>query len=171
MAWTAISRSIFFDRASRITNFLGRWVKLPCQVFRLSTPALPSSGFLICKENCPLLTQQADNKEADLNESAVLVVMFKRINHNLPLGLSAESISNFFTSLFTFPSSGAAAAHRNHIMDLIVNPHYSVLAITVPMFSVDDPSTLFHYIVAAVLFTYDKKSGTFFAFFWMLCKR
>ena len=49
-------------------------------------------------------------------------------------------------------------------MTLIRNPHNSVLANTAPMFSVEDPNTPFHHIVAAVLYTKSNTHCTFIAF-------
>jgi hypothetical protein len=166
-----ISCSITFDPASWIIiDFLGSGysIKGVAQASLSSLLPIYPSNTLIWLSNLQRKlspkTEQAGNKKVDAEESAFLVVMCIRINHNLLPGLLAESISNFFTSLFTFPSPVEADAHRNHIVDLIANPHYSILAITVPMFSVEDLITLFHYIVAAVLYKKDNKNGTFIAF-------
>ncbi len=168
MARTAISRSIIFDPASRIVDFLGTGYSskgfAQASLSSLS-PIYPSPTLLwlsnLQRKSSPR-SERAGDKKADLDEFAISVVMFKRINHNLPPGLSADSISGFFISLFQLRSPDEKAANRSHIINLIANPHYSVLAVTVPMFSgVDDPNTLFHYIVAAVLFTHDNKNGSF----------
>jgi hypothetical protein len=87
--------------------------------------------------------------------------MFKRINHNLPDGISAESLSAFLGSLFSFANAEEKALKHTLIADLIANPYYSILAITVPTFSADDPKTISDYIVGAALFTHDNKNGTF----------
>ena len=170
MAPTGIPRSITFDPASRINDFLGSGYSskgvAEASLSSLS-PMYPSASILWLsnlQRNSSPRTERAGDIKVDADETAFSVVMFNRINHNLPSGLSAESISDFFTALFTFPSPEDADAHRNHIMTLIGNPHYSVLAITAPMFSVEDPNTLFHHIVAAVLYTKSNTNGTFIAF-------
>jgi hypothetical protein len=88
--------------------------------------------------------------------------MFNRFNYNLPSGLSSESFSEFFTSLFTFSTPEDAEASKNHTTKVMANPSYSILAITVPMFLADeDPPTLSHFIVGAALYTRDNKNGIF----------
>jgi hypothetical protein len=64
--------------------------------------------------------------------------------------------------VFSYSSSAEKKAKHTSIAELIANPYYSVLAITVPTFSVDEPKTLSHFIVGAALFTCDNRSGSYF---------
>jgi hypothetical protein len=84
-----------------------------------------------------------------------MVVMFKKINNkNLPPGLTVEAFSSFFTELFTYQTSEEKQSFKANIASLLVNPNYHVLAITVPVFDVQDPSQLLtHFIVGAVRMT------------------
>jgi hypothetical protein len=95
-----------------------------------------------------------------------MVVMFKKINNkNLPPGLTVEAFSSFFTDLFTYQTSEERHAFKTNIASLLVNPNYHVLAITVPVFDVQDPSKLLtHFIVGAALFMFDNKRGSYINF-------
>jgi hypothetical protein len=92
-----------------------------------------------------------------------MVVMFKKLNNkNLPPGLTVEAFSSFFTDLFTYQTSEERHAFKKNIALLLVNPNYHVLAITVPVFDVQDPSMLLtHFIVGAALFMSDNKRGSY----------
>jgi hypothetical protein len=89
--------------------------------------------------------------------------MFKKINNkNLPPGLTVEAFSSFFTDLFTYQTTEERHAFKTNIASSLVNPNYHVLAITVPVFDVQDPSKLLtHFIVDAALFMFDNKSGSY----------
>jgi hypothetical protein len=87
-----------------------------------------------------------------------MVVMFKKINKkNLPPGLTVEAFSSFFTDLFTYQTSVERHAFKTNIALLLVN----VLAITVPVFDVQNPNKLLtHFIVGTALFMFDNKRGS-----------
>jgi hypothetical protein len=77
-------------------------------------------------------------------------------------GLTVEAFSFFFTDLFTYQTSGERHAFKTNIASLLVNPNYHVLAITVPVFDIQDPSKLLtHFIVGAALFMFDNKRGSY----------
>ena len=88
---------------------------------------------------------------------AFAVVFFKSVNDNLPAGVTAVAFAGFFTAQFKHNNSAARAAFKQKKLDLIENPFYYVLAVTVPVFSLEDSSQLFHYIVGAAMFMYDKR--------------
>ena len=88
---------------------------------------------------------------------AFAVVFFKSVNDNLPAGVTVVAFAEFFTAQFKHDNSAARAAFKQKQMDLIENPFYYVLAVTVPVFSLEDSSQLFHYIVGAAMFMYDKR--------------
>jgi hypothetical protein len=92
-----------------------------------------------------------------------MVVMFKKINNkNIPPGLTVETLSSLFTDLFTYPTSGEKQSFKANTAALLVNPHYHILAITVPVFDVQYPSNLLtHFIVGAALFMFDIKRGSY----------
>jgi hypothetical protein len=80
----------------------------------------------------------------------------------LPPGLTVEAFSSFFTNLFTYQTSGERHAFKTNIALLLLNPNYHVLAITIPVFDVQDPSNLLtHFIVGAALFMFDNKRGSY----------
>jgi hypothetical protein len=167
MSSIEVSRTISFDPASQIIDFLGTGYssKGVAQASLSSlSPIYPSSSIVwlsnLLRKTSPR-TERAGDTPVDFDEFAFKVVMFKRINHNLPVGISAESLSAIFGSLFSFANAEEKALKHTLIADLIANPYYSILAITVPTFSADDPKTLSHYIVGAALFTHDNKNGTF----------
>jgi hypothetical protein len=167
MSSIEVSRTISFDPASQIIDFLGTGYssKGVAQASLSSlSPMYPSSSIVwlsnLLRKTSPR-TERAGDTPVDIDEFAFKVVMFKRINHNLPDGLSAESLSALFGSLFSFANAEEKALKHTLIADLIANPYYSILAITVPTFSAGDPKTLSHYIVGAALFTHDNKNGTF----------
>jgi hypothetical protein len=166
---TAVApRAIVFDRASTIIDFLSSdYTSKGVALASLSTltPIYPSDRLVwlsnLRRKIMPL-NQASGGTEADVDVLAFSVVMFNQLNHNLPSGLSFESFSDFFTSLFTFSTPEDAEASRNHTTEVMANPNYSILAITVPMFLADeDPPTLSHFIVGAALYTRDNKNGIF----------
>jgi hypothetical protein len=68
-----------------------------------------------------------------------------------------------FFSLFTYQTSEERHAFKTNNASLLVNPnYYHVLAITVPVFDVQDPSKLpTHFIVGTALFMFDNKRGSY----------
>jgi hypothetical protein len=86
--------------------------------------------------------------------------MFKKFSPSLPLGLTVDAFAQFFTDLFTFQTSEEQEASFTSTKALLDNPHYIVLAITVPTFLSNDPSQLTHFIVGAALSINDKKHGS-----------
>jgi hypothetical protein len=117
----------------------------------------------LLKQKVSARTQRAGDPDVDIDELAFMVVMFKKINNkNIPPGLTVEAFSSFFTNLFTYQTSGERHSFKTNIASLLVNHNYHVLAITVPVFDVQDPSKLLtHFIVGAALFMFDKKCGSY----------
>jgi hypothetical protein len=91
--------------------------------------------------------------------------MFNKINSRnlpLPVGLTVDAFSKFFTSMFMFQTSDARDDFKKSNTSLMANQHYLYLwAITVPSFDVQDPSKLNQFIVGAALFMYDNKRESF----------
>jgi hypothetical protein len=167
MSATRISRTISFDPAAGIIDFLGKGYtsKGVAQASLLSlTPIYPSDRLTWISN---LRRKMSSNRPpgvpaADMDDSAFSVCMFKRFNHNLPTGLSSETFAEFFSSLFTFSTPEEKIAHTNDMAELLANPQYSILAITSPTVSTNtDPPGLSHFIVGAALFMHDNKNGTF----------
>jgi hypothetical protein len=169
MARTAVQRSITFDPSSRLTDFLGvGYSTTGVAVAPLTSlsPIYPSCTILqlsLLKQKVSARTQRAGDPDVDIGELALVVVMFKKINNkNLPPGLTVVAFSSFFTDFFTYQTSEEKHAFKTNIASLLVNPNYHVLAITVPLFDVQDPSKLLtHFIVGAALFMYDNKRGSY----------
>ena len=150
-----VSRTISFDSASQIIDFLGTGYssKGVAQASLSSlSPIYPSSSIVwlsnLLRKTSPR-TERAGDTPVDIDEFAFKVVMFKRINHNLLDSISAESLSAFFGSLFSFANAEEKALKHTLIADLIANPYYSILAITVPTFLADNFKTLSRYILLA----------------------
>jgi hypothetical protein len=123
-------------------------------------PLYPSPVLKLCqlKRKVSSGTQRGGDLGVTANENAFSVVMFKKIsNPNLPLGISRE----FFTSILIYPNSEARAKAKKRFASLLSSQCYQVLAITAPMFDVDDPTMLSHFIVGAALYMLDNKYGTF----------
>jgi hypothetical protein len=168
MARTAVQRWITFDRSSRLTDFLGvdystKGVALaPLNSLSHIYPSRTILQLALLKRNVSARTQRAGDPDVDTDELAFMVVMFKKINNkNLPPGLTVEALSSFFTDLFTYQTSEERHAFKTNNASLLVNPNYHVLAITVPVFDVQDPSKLLtHFIVVAALFMFDNKRGS-----------
>jgi hypothetical protein len=128
------------------------------------SPIYPSRTILqlaLLKRKVSAQTQRAGDPDVDTDKLAFMVVMFKKVNNkNLPPGLTVEAFSSFFTNLFPYQTSGESHAFKTNNASLPVNPNYHVLAITVPVFDVQDPSKLLtHFIVGAALFMFDNKRG------------
>ncbi len=169
MARTAVQRSITFDPSSRLTDFLGvGYSTTGVAVAPLTSlsPIYPSRTILqlsLLKRKVSARTQRAGDPDVAVDELACMVVMFKKIkNKNVPPGLTVETLSSFFTDLFTYQTSEEKQSFKTKTAALLVNPNYHVLAITVPVFDVQDPSKLLtHFIVGAALFMFDNKRGSF----------
>jgi hypothetical protein len=106
MARTVVVRSVTFNPSSRITEFIGggyctigvALASLQSLIPLYPSPYIPKLCQL--KRKGSSRTQRAGDPGAAADEHAFLVVMFKKIsNPNLPLGLSLESLSEFFTSI------------------------------------------------------------------------
>ncbi len=122
MARTAVVHLVTFDPASLLIEFLGG--AYPTKGVTLASLKslfllYPSPSILkLCqlKRKVSARTQRAGDPEVLPDEHAFLVVLFKKIsNPNLPLGLSLDSFSEFFTSLFFYPNSGARAESKKSI--------------------------------------------------------
>jgi hypothetical protein len=169
MARTAVQRSITFDPSSRLTDFLGvGYSTTGVAVAPLTSlsPIYPSRTILqlsLLKRKVSARTQRAGDPDVAIDELAFMVVMFKKVNNkNLPPGLTVEAFPSFFTDLFTYQASEEKHAFKTNIASLLVNPNYHILAITVPVFDVQDPSKLLtHFIVGAALFMFDNKCGSY----------
>jgi hypothetical protein len=144
MARTAVQLWITFNPSSQLIDFLG--VGYSTKGVMLAplnslSPIYPSHTILqlaLLKRKVSARAQRAGDPDVDTDELAFMVVMFKKINNkNLPPGLTVEAFSS-------------------------VNPNYHVLAITVPVFDVQDPSKLLtHFIVGAALIMFDNKRGSY----------
>jgi hypothetical protein len=169
MAGTAVQRSITFGSSSRLTDFLAvgystKGVALaPLNSLSPIYPSRTTLQLALLKRKVSARTQRAGNPDVDTDKLAFMVVMFKKINNkNLPPGLTAEAFSFFFTDLFTYQTSEERHAFKTNKASLLVNPNYHVLAITVPVFDVQDPIKLLtHFIVGAALFMFDNKRGSY----------
>jgi hypothetical protein len=104
---------------------------------------------------------QAGDTAAIHDESAFSVIMFKHFSGSLPLGLTVDAFAQFFTDLFTFQTTEECETSFISTKALLDNPHYIVLAITIPTFLSNDPSQLTHFIVGAALYIYDHKHGSY----------
>jgi hypothetical protein len=130
------------------------------------SPIYPSRTILqlaLLKRKVSARTQRAGDPDVNTNELAFMVVMFKKINNkDLPPGLTLEAFSSFFTNMSTYQTSEERHVLKTNIASLLVNPNYHVLAITVPVFDVQDPSKLLtHFIVGSALFMFDNKRGSY----------
>ena len=169
MARIAYNRSVTFTPASRIRDFLGTGysttgVALASLKDLLPIYASPSLTFLSqLQRNSSSRNQRAGDTASSSDETAFGVVMFKKISPNLPLGLSIESFAIFFTQLFIFETLEAKSAFQKETSDLIDNPYYHILAVTVPTFTSTNPDQLTHVIIAATLYQYDNKNGSYVA--------
>jgi hypothetical protein len=169
MARTATDRSINFDTASRIADFLGagystKGVALASLKDLLPIYAYPPLSWLAhLQRNSSSRDQRAGDTAPIHDEPALVVVMFKKLSPNLPPGLTNESLAEFFTQLFTFETQDARSAFQQETSDLISNPFYHVLAVTAPTFNANDPDQLTHVIIAATLYQYDNKHGSYVA--------
>jgi hypothetical protein len=167
MARIAVQGWITFAPSSRLTDFLGVGYStkgVALAPLNSLLPIYPSHTLLqldLLKRKVSARTQRAGDPDVDTGELAFMVVMFKKINNkNLLPGLTVEAFfSSFFTDLFTYQTSEERHTFKTNNASLLVNPNYHVLAITVPVFDVQDPSKLLtHFIVGAALFMFDNKS-------------
>jgi hypothetical protein len=169
MARTAVQCSITFDPSSRLTDFLGvgystKGVALaPLNSLSTIYPSRTILQLAFLKRKVSARTQRAGDPDVDTDKLAFMVVMFKKINNkNLPPGLTVEAFSSFFSNSFTYQTSEERHSFKANIASLLVNPNYHVLAITVPVFDVQDPSKILtHFIVGAALFMFDNKRGSY----------
>jgi hypothetical protein len=168
MARTAVQCSITFNPSSRLTDFLGVYYStkyVALAPLNSLSPIYPSRTILqlaLLKRKVSARTQRAGDPDVDTKELAFMVVMFKKVNNkNLSPGLTVKAFSSFFTNLFTYQTLEERHAFKTNNASLLVIPNYPVLAITVPVFDVQDPSKLLtHFIVGAALFMFDNKRGS-----------
>jgi hypothetical protein len=170
MARTAATRSnIIFAPSSILDNFLGSgYTSQGLAQATLANPLpihpLPSLQSLAQLQRFSSdRNKRAGDKSPNEDESAFSVVMFKKFNSNLPPGLSVHAFAEFFTDLFVYQSSEEHDAFNVSTMSLLDNSNYTVVAVTAPMFSSQDPTKLTHYIIAAALYMYDNKHGNYVA--------
>jgi hypothetical protein len=170
MARTAVSRTIAFHPATGITRFLGtayttHGVAEGPLASLLPIYPTPSPQVLSqLQRKMSSRTQRAGAQAVADDAPAFKVLMFKKIkSKNLPNGLSSSSFVEFFTDQFSFQTQEARNDFQESTASLIASPHYSILAITIPVVSVDDPTKLIHYIVGACLLMYDNKQGSYVA--------
>jgi hypothetical protein len=170
MARTATTRSyIIFAPSSILDNFLG--TDYTSQGLAQATLAnlLPIYPLPSLQSLAQLQTFSSDRNKPAGNESpledesAIFVVMFKKFNSNLPPGLSVHAFAEFFTDLFVYQFSKEHDAFNISTTTLLDNSTYTVVAVTLPMFSSQDPAKVTHYIIAAALYMYDNKHGNYVA--------
>jgi hypothetical protein len=169
MARTAVQRWITFDPSSQLTDFLGVGYStkgIALAPLNSISPIYPSRTILqlaLLKRKVSARTQRAGDPDVETGELAFMVVMFKKINNkNLFSGLTVEAFYSFFTDLFTYQTSEERQAFKTNNASLLLNPNYHLLAITVPVFDVQDTSKLLtHFIVGAALFIFDNKRGSY----------
>jgi hypothetical protein len=172
MARTAVTRATTFTPASRITDFLGaNYTTKGVAISSLHnlSDIFPSSSILqlsTLQRNTSERTGGQRKKGVDVSdeEPAFTVVMFKKQSPSVPPGLTNELLSKFFTNLFTYDSAGLKDEFKTSVTSLLDNPLYYVLAITVPLYKPDEDE-LHHYIIAAALYMYDNKNGTYISSF------
>jgi hypothetical protein len=109
MSSIEVSRSISFDRASQIIDFLGTGYssKGVAQASLSSlSPMYPSSSIVwlsnLLRKTSPR-TERAGDTPVDIDEFAFKVVMFKRINHNLPDKFRLSLYPYFLAPCFPLP--------------------------------------------------------------------
>ena len=167
MARTATTRSIVFSPCSKIADFLGPgYTSQGVAQAPLANllPIYPSPSLQVLAQlqrNSSSRNQRAGDKASLPDELAISVVMFKKFSPHVPAGLDVQAVARFFTQLFTFPTSAEKDAFFHSTTALLKNPHYVVMAITVPTFLSDEPSQLTHFIIAAALYVYDNKHGSY----------
>lgn len=100
---TTVSRSTTFNPATRITDFLGSGYTTKC-VTQASLndllsiyPSLSLFCLVNAKNNLTQI-QQAGYKKGVPWKITFLVFMFKKINNNLPQGLTTDSFAEFFST-------------------------------------------------------------------------
>jgi hypothetical protein len=106
--------------------------------------------------------QAGGNPEPDF-DAAFFVVMLKKFTSELPPGLTFDAFAKFFTDLFMYQTTKELDASYNSTKDLLSNPLYTLLAITIPTFLLYESSQLMHFIIGAALYMFGKKA-------WKLCK-
>ena len=95
-------------------------------------------------------------------ESPLVDVMFKKFGPHLPFGVTKTAVLEFFTDQFHFNTHDSKEQFIASTSRLILNPHYHILAITAPMF-LKKGEKLHHFIIAAVLYMYNNKNGSYVA--------
>ena len=104
-------------------------------------------------------SQSGDDE--DEPELAFQVVVFKKItNERVPFGLDVDTITKFFTGLFTFSNQERRDEFEKTTKNLIGNPKHHFLAITALVFDAD-VQDIVHTIIAASLYTHDQSNGSF----------
>jgi hypothetical protein len=154
---------MIFHPCSRITDFLGTsytYHGLAQATLANLLPIYPLESICVLAQlqrySSDHKKRAGDNPELDV-PAAFVVVMFKKITPELPLGLTVNAVAKFFTDLFTYQNTKERDASFASTQALLNNPLYTVLAITVPTFVSDDSRQLMHFIIGAALYMFDKK--------------
>ncbi len=173
MARTSKGRAIVISPASNMTNFL----KVGYATTGVATGSLLSLSPIF---DSPSLLQLANltmnmsprsqrssragsqsGDDEDEPELAFQVVVFKKItNERVPFGLDVDTITKFFTGLFTFSNQERRDEFEKTTKNLIGNPKHHFLAITALVFDAD-VQDIVHTIIAASLYTHDQSNGSF----------
>jgi hypothetical protein len=166
MVRTAQSSTLHFHPCSRLIDFFSGYISQGLAQATLANllPMYPSSSVSDLAQLQRYSSDRnvrAGDTAAGPDEPAIYVVMFKKFTSILPMGLTPDSFAQFFTDLFTYQTTEERDASFASTKALLENPHYIVLAITVPTFSSKDTTQLSHFIVAAALYMYDHKHGSF----------
>ena len=155
-----------FKEGRHLTDFLGR---------KYSTSGVAKASLLsllpiypkTSVENLSKLQRQTSTRSEQAgdtsppdNEPALMVVLFKKFQKNIPSGITSDTLADFFTSLFTYSTPESRLAYHKSTSSLLVSAHYYVLAITAPMFA-NNGDELLHHIIASTLYMYDNKHGSY----------
>ena len=113
MARMATTRSILFSPCSRIADFLGTGYTThgvaETSLERL-LPIHPSTSLQALAQlqrKSSTRNQRAGDSASIPHGCAFSVVLFKKINKNLPLGLQVDQVADFFAALFVFENADA----------------------------------------------------------------
>jgi hypothetical protein len=176
---SALPRSMIFDSASQITDFIGKVYNqrgVAQSTLKNLLPIFPTPSLTLLanlqRTISPKQTEHALAELAEMEEGTVeevqtevfFVFVFKKFSAHLPPGLSSETLADFFTALYVFDSPSLKAVFKAMITQLLSSPHYYILAITASMTDPEEDNSLHHYIVAASLYMYDNKSGNYIAY-------
>ena len=158
---------ITFRPRSRITDFLGTGYSTNgvAQTFLANLlPIYPHPSIVVLSQLHRLISDRnarAGDQPVAENQLAFQVVMFKKFSTHLPSGITVDALGQFFTEQFSFENNLVKKEFYDSTHLLLNHPLYYKLVITVPTFNFEVSGEPTHVIVAAVLYMYDNKEGSY----------